>query len=162
MNQPLRFTLGPGGEFWLAFVLVGFATISIRLAELPYWQDDSLLLNGERLMATHDAYAWLAGVKGLGSYVDAPYSRLLAMLHFILRLDVATLGFWSPILFVPLLTVPVCLLARFMRLPEGGLVFGILATSGLGYLVRTRLGFCDTDVLTLFSPFPWRVVWQSG
>lgn len=152
MNQPVRFTLGPGGEFWLALVLVVFATISIRLAELPYWQDGSLLLNGERLMATHDAYAWLAGVKGLGSHVDAPFSRLLDMLHSVLKLDVAMLGFWSPVLFVPLLTFPVCLLARFMRLPEGGLVFGILATSGLGYLVRTRLGFCDTDVLTLFFP----------
>ena len=43
-------------------------------------------------------------------------------------------------------------MARFLRLPEGGLVFGILATSGLGFLVRTRLGFCDTDVVNLLFP----------
>lgn len=152
MTQPARFSISQTGEFWLAFVLVVFTTISIRLSELPYWQDGAFLLNGEYLMATHDAYAWLAGVKGLGNYVDAPFSQLLAILHSVLGVDVATLGFWSPVLFVPLLALPVCLLARFLRLSEGGLVFGILATSGLGYLVRTRLGFCDTDVLTLFFP----------
>lgn len=165
MSQPARFSISSTGESWLAFILVIFTTISIRLTELPYWQDGAFLLNGEHLMATHDAYAWLAGVKGLGNYVDAPFSRLLAILHSVLGVDVATLGFWSPVLFVPLLALPVCLLARFLRLPEGGLVFGILATSGLGYLVRTRLGFCDTDVLTLFFPISVAscvIVWLSA
>lgn len=152
MPQPARFSLSLTGEFWLALALVIFVTTSIRLAELPHWQNGAFLLDGEHLMATHDAYAWLAGVKGLGNYVDAPFSQLLALLHSCLGVEVAKLGFWSPILFVPLLALPVCLLCHAMRLPEGGLVFGILTTSGLGYLVRTRLGFCDTDVLTLFFP----------
>jgi len=151
MTQPARFSLSLNGEFWLALVLVIFTTISIRLAELPYWQDGAFFVDGEHLMATHDAYAWLAGVKGVGVYVGHPFSRLLAFIND-LGMNVATLGFWSPILFVPLLALPICLLARTLRLTEGSLVFGILATSGLGYLVRTRLGFCDTDVLTLLFP----------
>jgi dolichyl-diphosphooligosaccharide--protein glycosyltransferase len=153
------------GEFWLALALVIFVTISIRLAELPHWQNGAFLFDGEYLLATHDAYAWLAGVKGVGNYVDAPFSRLLAFLHSSLGGEVARLGFWSPILFVPLLSLPICLLCHAMRLPEGGLVFGILTTSGLGYLVRTRLGFCDTDVLTLFFPISVAsclIIWLSS
>lgn len=152
MTPPSRFSLSLTGEFWLACLLVVFTTVSIRLTELPLWMDPAFFVEGEHLMATHDAYVWLAGVKGIGNFIQDPFTRILSVLHNVFYVPLATLGFWSPIIFIPLLAVPICLLARFLRLSEGGLVFGILATAGLGFLVRTRLGFCDTDIVNLIFP----------
>ncbi|SFJ05811.1 dolichyl-diphosphooligosaccharide--protein glycosyltransferase [Desulfomicrobium apsheronum] len=152
MTSSSRFSLSLNGEFWLACLLVVFTTVSIRLTELPLWLNEAFMVSGEHLMATHDAYVWLAGVKGIGNFINDPFTRILSLLHNASGIPLASIGFWSPIIFIPLLAVPVCLLARFLRLPEGGLVFGILATAGLGFLVRTRLGFCDTDIVNLIFP----------
>ncbi|NCD09307.1 MAG: hypothetical protein EOL98_07760, partial [Negativicutes bacterium] len=94
-------------EFTLAFALVVFTTIAIRLTELPLWQDAAFFVNGERLMATHDAYTWLAGAKDIGNYASHPFSRLLAILHEAFGFSLADLGFWSPLFFVSLLAIPV-------------------------------------------------------
>jgi len=147
-----RFAISPRAEFLLALFLVVFTTISIRLAELPFWNDPAYYIQDERLMATHDAYAWLAGAKNIGGYAGHAFSRLLAFLHNATGLELSEVGFWSPAMLVPLLAVPACLLAWVLGRPEGGLVFGILTTSGLGFLVRTRLGFCDTDLIALILP----------
>ncbi|ACU91339.1 STT3 domain-containing protein [Desulfomicrobium baculatum] len=152
MTSSSRFSLSLTGEFWLACLLVVFTTVSIRLTELSLWLNEAFLVDGEHLMATHDAYVWLSGVKGIGNFIHDPFTRILSLLHNVSGISLATIGFWSPIIFIPLLAIPVCLLARFLRLPEGGLVFGILATAGLGFLVRTRLGFCDTDIVNLIFP----------
>jgi dolichyl-diphosphooligosaccharide--protein glycosyltransferase len=152
MTSPTRFSLSLNGEFWLATLLVVFTTISIRLTEYPLWLDPAFFIDGEHLMATHDAYVWLAGVKGIGNFINDPFTQLLSLAHGLTGIPLASIGFWSPVIFIPMLAFPVCLMARFLRLPEGGLVLGILATSGLGFLVRTRLGFCDTDVVNLLFP----------
>lgn len=152
MNKTVRFSLSLTGEFFLALFLVIFTTISIRLAELSLWHTPAFFVDGEHLMATHDAYAWLAGAKGVGSYIDHAFTRLLVCLEQITGVGLSTIGFWSPIMLVPLLALPICLLARALGRPEGGLVFGILTTSGVGFLVRTRLGFCDTDLISLIFP----------
>lgn len=152
MTHTSRYSLSGNLECLLALILVAFTAISVRLAEYPLWLDPAFFVNGEHLMATHDAYAWLAGAKGIGNYADHPFSGLLAFMHEVSGLDLATLGFWGPIILIPLLAIPIALFARSLGLPEGGLVFGILTTSGLGYLVRTRLGFCDTDLISLIFP----------
>ncbi|NCC85776.1 MAG: hypothetical protein EOM03_16890, partial [Clostridia bacterium] len=107
MNQPSRFALSLNGELWLALVLVVFTTIAIRLTELPLWQDAAFFVNAERLMATHDAYTWLAGAKDIGNYASHPFARLLAILHEAFGFSLADLGFWSPLFFVSLLAIPV-------------------------------------------------------
>ncbi|SFL46758.1 dolichyl-diphosphooligosaccharide--protein glycosyltransferase [Desulfomicrobium norvegicum] len=151
MTNPDRFSFSLATECWLALGLVIFTAVAVRLAELPLWQNEAFILDGGYLMATHDAYTWLAGVKMIGRHV---HDAITVLLRGIVSLGfpVAAVGFWAPVVFVPLLAVPVCLLARFLRLPDGGLVFGILVTSGIGFLVRTRLGFCDTDVINLLFP----------
>ncbi|MDO9582817.1 MAG: STT3 domain-containing protein [Desulfomicrobium sp.] len=152
MNKSSRFAISQNGELLLALILVVFTTISVRLAEFSFWQNDGLSVMGERLMATHDAYAWLAGAKDIGNYTGNPFSSLLAFLHHVTGMELSEVGFWSPVMLVPLLAVPACLLAWSLGRPEGGLAFGILVTSGLGFLVRTRLGFCDTDLISLLFP----------
>ena len=145
------FPLPPVCEFLLVLLIVIFTSVSIRLFEWPLWQDQAFMVDGEYLMATHDAYTWLAGAKMIGVSVDHAFTLLL---RFIAGFDfsLASIGFLSPVIFVPFLAIPICIIAFYMRLSEGGIVFGILATSGIGFLVRTRIGFCDTDVVNLIFP----------
>jgi len=152
MKTSTNISLSENGEFCLACLLFVYTTVSLRFAEYPLWLSPSLFVNGEHIMATHDAYVWLAGVEWIGNFIGDPFTIMLRFLHEISGLPASSIGFWTPIIFIPVLAIPICLLARSLHLPEGGLVFGILATSGLGFLVRTRLGFCDTDVVNLLFP----------
>lgn len=156
------------GEAIFAFVLAFSLGAALRLIELGNWQAEHLFIDGEPLMATHDAYAWLAGAKGIGSYVDSALAGLVRFIHQITGLQLGTIGFWLPVFTVPWLALPACLLARFMRMTEAGVIFAVMAGSSIGFLVRTRLGFCDTDLLALFFPLSFAcaltawVITQTG
>ena len=97
MSQSPCFSVSRHMELVLSFALVIFTTISIRLTELPLWNDAAFFVNGERLMATHDAYAWLAGAKGIGNYVIDPFTRFLALVHNVTGLPLSDVGFWGAV-----------------------------------------------------------------
>jgi dolichyl-diphosphooligosaccharide--protein glycosyltransferase len=148
-----------------ALFLAFFLNIAIRMIEFPLWQNQSFQIGDEYLMATHDAYTWLAGAKGVGRTVADPFSALIRIIHELTGLQLGTIGFWLPVVMIPFLVLPVCLLCRLLRLTEAGVVFSILTVSSLGYLVRTRLGFCDTDLLTLLLPLAFvctLIVWLAS
>ncbi len=134
----------------VAFAAAALVCLGLRLWEVPEWSAAKYFAGGERLMATHDAYAWLAGAQETSRYVLGPLARLLAFLHGVTGLSLPTLGFWLPVAFSPLAALPVVLLAWRMGRPEAGAVAGALAGGSFGFLVRTRVGYLDTDVLTLF------------
>ena len=144
--------MSENGELVLAMVLGFFLNAAIRLIEYGAWQVEPFFVGQEPLLATHDAYAWLAGAKGVGAYAVSRFSLGIRWLHEMTGLPLGTIGFWLPVLTVPWLAVPACLLARAMRMTEAGVIFALTAGSSLGYLVRTRLGFCDTDLVSLFFP----------
>lgn len=144
--------MSENGELVLALLLGLFLNAAIRLIEYGAWQAEPFFVGPEPLMATHDAYAWLAGAKGIGAYAVSRFSLGIRWLHEITGLPLGTIGFWLPVLTVPWLAVPACLLARALRMPEAGVIFALTAGSSLGYLARTRLGFCDTDLVSLFFP----------
>ncbi|WP_156902618.1 STT3 domain-containing protein [Desulfomicrobium escambiense] len=144
--------MSENGELVLALALGFFLNAAIRLIEYGAWQAEPFFIGQEPLMATHDAYAWLAGAKGVGAYAASRFSIGIRWLHEITGLPLGTIGFWLPVLTVPWLAVPACLLARTLRMTEAGVIFALTAGSSLGYLVRTRLGFCDTDLVSLFFP----------
>jgi dolichyl-diphosphooligosaccharide--protein glycosyltransferase len=148
-----------------ALLLSIFLNIAVRMIEFPLWQNVSFQIGDEYLMATHDAYTWLAGAKGVGRTVADPFSALIRMIHDLTGLKLGTIGFWLPVVMVPFLVIPVCILCRLLRLTEGAVVFSIMAVSSLGFLVRTRLGFCDTDLLTLLLPLTFvctLIVWLAS
>jgi dolichyl-diphosphooligosaccharide--protein glycosyltransferase len=158
-------TLSENGEFGLAISIAIFLTVAIRLVEYSAWQVESLMVNGEPLMATHDAYAWLAGAKGVGYYAVSRFAAMIRLIHDLTGIALGTIGFWLPVVVVPMLAIPACLLARVLRMSEAGVVFSVLTGSSLGYLVRTRLGFCDTDLVSLFFPVIFvgaLIVWVSS
>ncbi len=132
------------------FAAVAVAAVALRCVEVPQWNDPRLMVAGERLMASHDAYAWLAGAKGFSRYATQPLSRLVALLHGVTGVSLGSLGFWLPVIMAPLAALPICLwLGRLGRV-EAGLTAGLLASSGIGFLVRSRVGYLDTDVWSLF------------
>lgn len=151
-SQKAIWNLGENGEFLLAFFLAFFLNAALRLIEYAGWQAETYWIGAEPLMATHDAYAWLAGAKGVGFYVPFLFTKMIRWIHEFTGLPLGVVGFWLPVWIVPWMALPACLLARAMRLTEGGVVFAVLSASSIGFLVRTRLGFCDTDLVSLLFP----------
>ena len=144
--------LGENGEFFLAFFLAFFLNAGLRLIEYAGWQADIYQVGPEPLMATHDAYAWLAGAKGVGFYVSSTFAKMIQWIHKLTGLPLGVIGFWLPVLLIPWMALPACFLARATLLTEGGVVFAVMSASSIGFLVRTRLGFCDTDLISLLFP----------
>lgn len=122
----------------------------LRLVDLVHWDSPALLVHGERVVATHDAYAWLAGAERVNQYSCHPLAFLLRLLHASTGIGLATLAFWLPVVMAPMAALPIAFLGLWWRLPTGTLVAGVLCTTCGGYLIRTRLGFYDTDPLALF------------
>ena len=151
-EEKILWTMSENGELVLALALAFFLNAAIRLIEYGAWQAEPFFIGQEPLMATHDAYAWLAGAKGVGYYAVSRFAGMIRLMHEVSGLQLGTIGFWLPIVTVPWLALPVCLLARFMRLTEAGVIIAVMSGSSLGFLVRTRLGFCDTDLVALFLP----------
>ncbi len=139
-------------EVILACLLAYLACFTLRILEFPAWQADQFSIHGQYLMATHDAYVWLAGAEGINRKTGAPLSQMLAILHELTGFNLANIGFWLPAFLSPLVVLPIVLLGWREKQPEVGIASGIMAAGCLGFLMRTRLGFLDTDVLTLFFP----------
>lgn len=131
----------------LAVMAMSFA---LRSPEMGEWLSPRFAVDGERLLATHDAYAYLAGAKGYSRYMQDPMSTIIGFMHAVTGIKLGTLGFWMPPLFSGLAAIPLCLLCARLRRVEAGLVAGLLATGCFGFLIRTRFGFYDNDFLTLF------------
>ncbi|MDQ7031947.1 MAG: STT3 domain-containing protein [Desulfonauticus sp.] len=134
------------------FFITYFLGCSLRMWEFQFWNNPAFFIHNEPLMATHDAYAWLAGAIGVGPYVGSPMSQILQCLHAITGINLATISFWLPVFVAPLACVPVILVCAMFKRIEAGIVAGIITALGPGYFLRTRIGYGDTDILTLFFP----------
>jgi len=136
----------------LAITLAWGTGIGLRLVELPFWDCGYCHVDGQQLMATHDAYFWLSGAEGMNRATERAFTRVVWAIHGLTGLDYALLGFWLPVVLAPLAVIPLCLLAWKWRMIEVGFAAGALAVGCFGYLQRTRFGFLDTDVFALFFP----------
>lgn len=139
-------------EVILACLLAYAVCFILRGLELPVWQGSQFQIQGEYLMATHDAYAWLAGAKEINRNTGSGMSQLLSFLHQTTGFKLANIAFWLPVIFGPLAALPLVLLGWREGQPEAGLTAGIMTGGCLAFLLRTRFGFADTDILTLFFP----------
>ncbi len=146
--------------------ILGYAiTLLFRLLELSGWGNPAFHFQGQYLMATHDAYVWLAGAEELNRKTGSGLSGFLKFLHDLTGFNVANVGFWLPVIFAPLAALPLGVLAWFKKQPEAGVVCGIMSAGCLGFLLRTRVGFVDTDIFALFFPLAVAaglIVWLSA
>ncbi len=128
----------------LTLICIGLP-IGIRLIELPKWNNPAYEISGEKIMATHDAYYFLASAIGTSHNPKEPLGILVRTLSYITHIPPATLGFFIPAIFCSLLAIPIIFWAYTLKIPEGALPASILGSCCLGYLGRSRLGYLDTD-----------------
>ena len=136
----------------LALFLAYLIGMGLRVIEAPSWQAGYLQINGEKLLATHDAYLWVATARGTSRIVDEALPQIVRFLHMLTGIKIGNLAFWLPAFFAPLVALPICFLAWRWNMTEAGVVGGVLAVSAIGFFLRTRLGFFDTDIGSLFFP----------
>jgi len=138
---------------WIIYPIVAFLVcVGLRGLDILQWQGSGFQINGEMIQAGSDSYAWLAGAKGLNQYTGDFLPNLLSRIHEIAGWKIGNIGFWLPALLAPLAAIPVCFLALWWGLTEAAIAAGVLTGISLGFLFRTRIGFLDTDSLTLFFP----------
>ncbi|MBQ1844953.1 MAG: hypothetical protein II132_03330, partial [Desulfovibrio sp.] len=138
------------GCFWiLVTVLLAFA---MRMLEWPAWHDPEFRLSGEWLLATHDAYHWVAGAEGFGFGAGHPMSEMLRLMAKAVNLPPVAVAFWFPAVLSSLVAGTVCAWVWALGSLEAGVAAGLLTSIAPGFLARTLLGFYDTDLVTLFFP----------
>ncbi|MBO4300236.1 MAG: hypothetical protein J5861_01405, partial [Desulfovibrio sp.] len=143
-------------RYWLRGCFWGVVTLAmafaLRMLEWPCWQDPEFRLGSEWLLATHDAYTWVAGAEGVGLAVGHPMSEMLKSMAGICGLSPAVVAFWFPAVLASFVAVIVYAWVWALGSMEAGVAAGILASISPGFLGRTLLGFYDTDLVTLFFP----------
>ena len=123
--------------------------VGARLLELPYWDNPEYRLGEEYLLATHDAYHWIAGAAGFEFGAGHPMSELVRIVSELTGLAPANAGFWMPPFLGGLLAVAVFLWAAFLGFPFAGACAGVLSSLAPSFFARTMLGFYDTDLVIL-------------
>ena len=136
----------------LALIVTYGVCFLLRMMEYSAWQASYLQIAGEKLMATHDAYGWLAGAKGINRYSGSPLSELVLLISKVTGLSPGNVGFWLPAIMAPIVVIPIVIFGYAFSQTEASIVPAIMAGTGIGFLLRTRLSFMDTDVYTLFFP----------
>jgi len=146
----------PGGRSWLCPALLALAVyaavLAVRLGDLSRWDHPQLRVGDEYIMATHDAYAWLAGAHGVGTGAGSPLARLARAYADLTGRPAGEFAFFAPAVAASLVAVAVALWAWTLGGVEAGPAAGFLAALAPGFYFRTRLGFYDTDMVTLFLP----------
>ena len=130
----------------VAYVLA----VSIRLGEAPKWDSPDYKIDGEYILATHDSYHWLTGAENFEFGQDHPMSRLLRGLHNLTGQPLGNIGFWLPPFTASLVAAVMVIWAAALGARCSGIAAGLLVCFAPGFLARTLLGFCDTDLVTLF------------
>lgn len=141
---------------WLPLFLVTLLSIllafALRMLEWPCWQNPEYHLGNEMLLATHDAYHWLAGATGFGRAVGHPMAITLDIVSRLFNISPATAAFWLPPVMASCVAGVVCLWGALGGNISAGLAAGLIASIAPGFLGRTLLGYYDTDLITLLFP----------
>ena len=163
---------GRAAWFFYCFLLACacfFLSFAVRALEVPLWDNTAYVYEGERLLATQDAYHWVAGAEGFEFGAGHPMSEALRILASLTGKPLVNVGFWLPLIMGSLLAVGVFLWGAALGHPHAGVVAGCLASLAPGFWARTMLGYCDTDVILLlfatllgFVPMCWLQPWLCG
>ncbi len=139
----------------IVLAVIAYAlAVGIRLGEVPKWDSPDYQIDGEYILATHDSYHWLAGAENFEFGQDHPMARFLAALHGLTDAPLGNIGFWLPPFTASLVAAIMVVWAAVLGARCSGIGAGLLACFAPGFLARTLLGFCDTDLVTLlFSLF---------
>ena len=143
-------------HYWLRGLFWGLLTLGLafglRMMEWPCWQNPEYRLGSEWLLATHDAYHWVAAAEGFGLGVGHPMAEMLRIMAQTLHTYPAAVAFWFPAVLASLVAVIVFAWVWALGSMEAGVAAGLITSLAPGFLARTLLGYYDTDLVTLFFP----------
>ena len=143
-------------HYWLRGLFWGLLTLGLafglRMMEWPCWQNPEYRLGSEWLLATHDAYHWVAAAEGFGLGVGHPMAEMLRLMAQPLHTYPAAVAFWFPAVLASLVAVIVFAWVWALGSMEAGVAAGLITSLAPGFLARTLLGYYDTDLVTLFFP----------
>lgn len=160
--SPLAPLLPFSRSYWWKGLGLGLLTFclafALRLLEWGPWQNAEFRLGQEWLLATHDAYHWVAGAEGFEFGTGHPMSEMLRILADLLGTYPAAVAFWFPAVLASLVAVIVFAWVWALGSAEMGVAAGVLTSLAPGFLARTLLGYYDTDLVTLFFPLTMALV----
>jgi len=153
----------------MLFALIIFIfSASIRYAWIPIYNDNaSYQWNDEILLTTNDAYHYATSAK---LAVDGQIHNNSQLTHNSLfgengaivasawlaskltSFSIETITLYLPIILPSLTGILVLLIGHLLGFSAMGLVAGLVTVSSNIFLVRTRAGYFDTDLLTLIVP----------
>jgi dolichyl-diphosphooligosaccharide--protein glycosyltransferase len=134
----------------LAFML----SAGLRLSEATRWAGSTHQVDGEYLLATHDAYAWAAGAEHEQMRTSQhPMARLLTVLASSSSASPANVAYWLPAILGALSAISITLWAFHMGSSKLiALAAGVFGSTAPAFFARTRLGYFDSDWATMFFP----------
>ncbi len=133
--------------------VAGFClTLAVRLLEAANWDAPALMAGGERILATHDSYCWLAGAKGVNEYVGFGMSGLARFLAAATGAPLWSVGFWTPPFLASLTAVATALWGWQLAGRRAAILPGLTGALAPAFYYRSRVGYFDSDVFTLLMP----------
>ncbi|WP_367614064.1 STT3 domain-containing protein [Pseudodesulfovibrio alkaliphilus] len=149
------------GAYGVVIFVVG---LIFRISFADRWDHPELWVAGERILATHDAYFWLAKAKGLASVSGYPSAQLVAWVHGLTGIGLGDIGFWAPAVLGPLVGVVCLLWGWLLGGVNAGVLAGLVGSLTPGFYYRTQLGYYDTDLFTLLMPMmvAWMLAFWAG
>jgi len=158
--MPAEAVLRKGGwRVALVCLAVFLLSAGLRLIEFRNWDRAQYRVDGELLLATHDAYFWVAGAEGRNTVArPMPMAVLLDVQSRVFPdVPLANLAFWDSAFLAALVAIPIALWCFQLEAPAAALLAPLLVTLAPSFYTRTRLGFYDTDWAALF--FPLLISW---
>ncbi|TIH18015.1 hypothetical protein D0S45_05510 [Marinifilum sp. JC120] len=140
-------------KIYILFALMSFVfAFGLRCIDLPKWDNPAFMIDGEYILGTHDAYAWLAGAKGVGRAVNNPMAWLVKTIGEVTGAQYGNIAFWLPAVFAGFTAIAAFSWGLLVAGPWIGLCAGVFSTSIPLFYFRTRLSYYDTDLVTLLFP----------
>ena len=137
----------------ILFALLSFAfAFGLRALDLPKWTNPAFMVDGEYILGTHDAYAWLAGAKGVGRAANNPMAGLIRILGNVTGAQYGNIAFWLPAVFAGFTAMAAFAWGVFISGPWLGFCAGVFTTTIPVFYFRTRLSYYDTDLVTILFP----------
>ncbi len=158
MGLTLRFEPGREVSPWLIslFLILLAYLVGVWVRVLPLYllpDPEHAQFLGRWMMATNDAYGWLAGAAELNHLHDRALPRFIGWLHATTGMPLDYIGFFAPAYLAPLVAVAVFVLARFWGLGQAGALLAAWVTVLVpGFLARSRVGYLDDELWTLLLP----------
>lgn len=125
----------------------------------------SVLLNGVPMISTEDGYLFADYVNshlkqdfsrgGVNLWQPGAQGSLTAITLFLVKIlpfKLEQVAVFMPMIFPPLLAVPLLYAGRFLGSTTMGLFAALIGTIALPYLKRTSFAYYDTDLFALFAP----------